>query len=87
MNASTKISRCFSSHFSYSQHQATFNKLIEILNLSEQLDTLFLNAQKSNISSTKLVDEASQQTLKEIFTHVLDFEHGYSLKDKNYRTI
>lgn len=77
----------FSSHFSYSQHQATFNKLIEALNLGEQLDTLFLNAQKSNISTTKLVDQASQQTLKEIFTHVLDFEHGYSLKNENYNKI
>lgn len=54
----------FSSHFSYRQQQATFNKLIEALNLGEQLDTLFLNAQKSNISITKLVDQTSQQTLK-----------------------
>ncbi|HGJ5897361.1 pentapeptide repeat-containing protein [Arsenophonus apicola] len=77
----------FSSHFTYSQHQATFNKLIKTLNLDQQLNTLFFQAQKSNTFATKLIDETSQQTLKEIFAHVIDLEHGYSLKNDNYNQI
>ncbi|WGL98747.1 pentapeptide repeat-containing protein [Arsenophonus sp. aPb] len=77
----------FSSHFTYSQHQATFNKLLETLNLDQQLNALFVQAQKSYTLATKLIDETSQQTLKEIFAHVLDLEHGYSLKNENYNQI
>ncbi|HGJ5864136.1 MAG TPA: pentapeptide repeat-containing protein [Arsenophonus nasoniae] len=77
----------FSSHFTYSQHQATFNKLLETLNLDQQLNALFFQAQKSNTFATKLIDETSQQRLKEIFAHVLDLEHSYSLKNDNYNQI
>lgn len=92
-SAEYNLSQCYKQHFplfassfTYSQHQTTFNKLIEILDLGNHFNAIFLDALKSKTFDIKLVDDAAQQTLSEVFSHVLNF-NDHTLKKTNYDNI
>ncbi|HGJ5892595.1 MAG TPA: pentapeptide repeat-containing protein [Arsenophonus apicola] len=76
----------FSKYYTYNHHQATFGKLIEALDLGDQLKPLFHDALKNNTFTTKLVDDASQQALSNVFSKVLNFADN-SLTSENYSQI
>nr|WP_255479096.1 pentapeptide repeat-containing protein [Arsenophonus endosymbiont of Aphis craccivora] len=88
------LSRCykedfplFAASFINSENQTTFNKLIEALYLNDQYKQFFLEAIQSNAYNTKLIDSSAQQELTKIFSRLLDFQQGYTLKKQNYDQI
>lgn len=77
----------FATPFINCENQITFNRLIESFDLNHQYKQYFLEAIKSNSYSTKLIADTHQQALIKIFSPLLDFQQGYSLKKQNYDQI
>lgn len=77
----------FTTPFINCGNQIMFNRLIESFDLNHQYKQYFLEAIKSNSYSTKLIADTHQQALIKIFSPLLDFQQGYSLKKQNYDQI
>lgn len=80
----------FYSGYQSRQRINTFNRLLELLDLGETLQDLFIEATKKSISIEKLVDPEAQMQLEKLFAHkTYQFiePYDYKLTENFYQDI